>query len=187
MGLRDLLTVLEEEGAAEYEKSQQHRRAEAARIIADARERALKIHHEAVAAAETEAGREAETLLIAARFGVRRATRTARDDALAEVFDLVRERLLRLPGSPTGATAVVACVDEALQALPRASMLCVHPDDVATIGTAAGVTVVADPAVVGAIAEDDEGRYVDNTYLTRLTSRWGELRVGLSREWDLDS
>ena len=39
MALRDLLTALEEEGAAEHEKAQQDRRRQAAQILADARER----------------------------------------------------------------------------------------------------------------------------------------------------
>lgn len=184
MSLRDLLTVLEEEGAAEHEKAQQQRRLEAAQIIADARERAALARDDAVAAAATAAEREAEHLLITARFGARRATRTARDDALAEVFEQVRERLLGLPGSPTGAAAAAACADEALGALPRASRLRVHPDDAVSLRAAVSVTVVADPAVVGAIAEDAEGRYVDNTYSTRLANTWDELRVSLSRSWD---
>ena len=37
------------------------------------------------------------------------------------------------------------------------------------------------------MAEDDEGRYIDNTYLTRLANTWPEIRAGLSSSWNQDS
>ena len=96
MALRDLLTALEEEGAAEHERAQQDRRRQAAQLLADAQERAAKIHQDVVIAAETAARQEAEDLLITARFRARRAVRTARDGALEEVLGQVREQLLFL-------------------------------------------------------------------------------------------
>ena len=119
MALRDLLTALEEEGAAEHEKAQQDRRRQAAQLLADARQRATTIHADVVTAAETAARQEAENLLITARFGARRAARTARDDALEEVLGQVREQLLALPGSPEGPTMAAACLQEAVTAMPQ--------------------------------------------------------------------
>jgi hypothetical protein len=78
MALRDLLTALEEEGAAEHEKALQNRRREAAQLVADAHERSAKIHEDVVTAAEVAARQEAEELLITARFRARRVVRTAR-------------------------------------------------------------------------------------------------------------
>ena len=118
MALRDLLTALEEEGAAEHEKAQQDRRRQAAQLLADAHERGAKIHEDVVTAAETAARKEAENLFITARFGARRAARTARDDALDDVLSQVREQLLALPGSPDGPTMAAACLQEAVTALP---------------------------------------------------------------------
>lgn len=184
MALRDLLTALEEEGAAEHEKAQQDRRRQAAQIVADARERGARVRADAVTAAETAARQEAQSLLIAARSGARRTVRTARDDALAEVLGKVREQLLTLPGSLAGAKAAVACVDEVLAALPHATTLRVHPADAATLRPDVSAKLVADLGTGGANAEDDEGRYVDNTYLTRLANTWPEIRAGLSRSWE---
>ena len=144
MALRDLLTALEEEGAAEHEKAQQDRRRQAAQLLADARERARKIHADVVTAAETAASQEAENLLITARFKRRRAVRTARDDALEEVLDQVREQLLALPGSPDGAAVAAACLQEAVAAMPQATTVHVHPADAATLRPEAAVQVVAD-------------------------------------------
>jgi vacuolar-type H+-ATPase subunit E/Vma4 len=187
MALRDLLTALEEEGAAEHEKAQQDRHRQADQILAEARERGAKAYEDTVTAAETGARQEAEGLLIAARSAARRAARTARDDALEEILEQVREQLLALPGSPVGAAAASACADEALAAMPPATTLRVHPADAATQRPDVTVNLVADLETGGAIAEDDQGRYIDNTYLTRLANTWPETRAGLSRSWDHDS
>ncbi|TCM39512.1 V-type ATP synthase subunit E [Kribbella sp. VKM Ac-2568] len=187
MALRDLLTALEEEGAAEHEKAQQKRRRQAAQLLADAHERAAKIHQDVVTAAEAASWQEAENLLITARFGARRAVRTARDDALEEVLSQVREQLLALPGTPDGPTMAAACLEEAVTAMPQATTVHLHPAHAATLSPEATVQVVADLDHGGAIAEDDQGRYVDNTYLTRLANTWPEIRAGLSHSWEHDA
>lgn len=184
MALRDLLAALEEEGAADHEQAQRARRRQADQILADARERGAKAHEDAVTAAETLARQEAESLLIAARSDARRTIRTARDDALEKVLEQVREQLLTLPGSPAGTAAASACADEALAAMPHATTLRVHPADAAMLRPDGAVHLVADLGTGGAIAEDDHGRYIDNTYLTRLANIWPEVRAGLSRSWD---
>jgi vacuolar-type H+-ATPase subunit E/Vma4 len=187
MALRDLLTALEEEGAAEHEKAQQDRRRQAAQLLADAHERAAKIHEDVVTAAEAAARQEAENLLITARFRARRAVRTARDDALEEVLSQVREQLLALPGSPDGPTMAAASLEEAVTAMPQATTVHVHPADAATLRPEATIQIVADLEHGGAIAEDDQGRYVDNTYLTRLANTWPQIRAELSDSWNQDS
>ncbi len=187
MALRDLLTALEEEGAAEHERAQQDRRRQAAQLLADAQERAAKIHQDVVMAAEAAARQEAEDLLITARFGARRAVRTARDDALEEVLGQVREQLLAVPGSPDGPTMAAASLEEAVTAMPHATTVHVHPADAATLRPKATVQVVGDLKQGGAIVEDDQGRYIDNTYLTRLANTWPKIRAGLSGSWNQDS
>jgi V/A-type H+-transporting ATPase subunit E len=187
MALRDLLTALEEEGATEHERAQQDRRRQAAQLLADAHERAATIHADVVAAAEAVARRDAEDLLIRARFTARRAVRTARDDALDEVLDQVREQLLSLPGSPDGSALATACVEEAVRVMPQATTVHVHPADAATARPETAIRVVADLEHGGAIAEDDRGRYVDNTYLTRLANTWPQLRAELSSAWNQGS
>jgi vacuolar-type H+-ATPase subunit E/Vma4 len=187
MALRDLLTALEEEGAAEHERAQQARRRQAAQLLVDAQERAAEIHQDVVAEAEATARQEAEDLLITARFRARRAVRTARDDALEEVLGQVRVRLEALPGSPDGPAMAAACVAEAVAAMPQATTMRVHPADAATLRPDTTVPVVADLEHGGAIAEDDQGRYIDNTYLTRLANTWPEIRAGLSNSWNQDS
>ena len=187
MVLRDLLTALEEEGAAEHEKALQDRREQAAQLLADAHERGAKIHDDVVTAAESAARQEAENLLITARFRARRAARTARDDALEEVLSQVREQLLAVPGSPDGPTMAAASLEEAVTAMPQATTVHVHPADAAMLRPKATVQVVADLEHGGALAEDGQGRYLDNTYLTRLANTWPEIRAGLSGSWDQDS
>ena len=187
MALRDLLTALEEEGAAEHERAQQNRRRQAAQLLADAHERGAKIHEDVVTAAESAARQEAENLLITARFRARRAARTARDDALEEVLSQVREQLLALPGSPDGPIMAAASLEEAVTAMPQATTVHVHPADAATLKPQGTIQIVADLEHGGAIAEDDQGRYIDNTYLTRLANTWPEIRAELSSSWNQDS
>jgi V/A-type H+-transporting ATPase subunit E len=187
MALRDLLTALEEEGAAEHEKAQQDRRRQAAQLLAEAHERGAKIHADVVTAAEAAARQEAETLLVTARFNARRAVRTVRDDALEEVLRQARELLLAVPGSPEGPSMAAASLEEAVTALPEATTVHVHPTDAVTLGSEATVQIVADLDHGGAIAEDDQGHYIDNTYLTRLANIWPETRAELSSSWNQDS
>ena len=183
MPLQDLLDALEEEGTAAHEKAQRDRRLEAARIIAEAHDHADMARDETLAAAETAALQEAHTILAAARAGARRASRTARDDALEQVRALAAERLLGLPGSPEGTHAARACIQEALAALPHATTFHVHPADVDALRSDS-IDIIADLTAGGATAEDGAGRYVDNTYLTRLANIWPDIRVHLSRGWD---
>jgi hypothetical protein len=75
-------------------------------------------------------------------------------------------------------------VEEALGALPRATTVRVHPADAARLRSDVPVMVVADLGIGGAVADDTEGRYLDNTYLTRLANVWPDLRVELSRSWE---
>ncbi len=184
MPLQDLLNALEEEGTAAHEKAQQDRRRQAAQIMSEAQEQADRAREETLAAAEAAALQEAHSILAAARAGARRASRSARDGALEQVRALAAERLLELPGSPEGILAARACVDEALAALPHATTVHVHPADVDTLRSGLSVDLIVDLTAGGATAEDDAGRYVDNTYLTRLANIWPDTRVRLSRAWD---
>jgi vacuolar-type H+-ATPase subunit E/Vma4 len=187
MALRDLLAALEEEGAAEHERAQQSRRHQADQILTEARERAAKAHHDRIARAETSANETAQRLLTAARSEARAAVRAARDDALEEVLAGVRRSLSDLPGTPIGAATASACLEEALAALPLASIVRVHPADAVELRCDVPVKVAADLGAGGVIVEDTEGRYLDNTYLTRLANSWPDLRIGLSRSWEQGS
>jgi vacuolar-type H+-ATPase subunit E/Vma4 len=184
MALRDLLTALEGEAAAEHEMAQRELRRRAAEILADGRQRAAKAREEAVAAAQATAGQEAQRIVAAAHATARRTLQTARDDALEEVYVRVRKRLSELPGTASGAATAVACIDEALAALPQAITLRVHPADVAILPDGLSATMVGDLTTGGAVAEDADGRYIDNTYRTRLSNIWPEIRAGLSGPWD---
>lgn len=184
MPLQDLLDALEEEGTAAHEKAQRDRRLEAARIMAQAQDQADRARHETLAAAETAALQEAHTILAKARAGARRASRKARDDALEQVRALAAERLLGLPGKPEGILAARASMQEALAALPHATTVHMHPADVTALRSGVSIDLIGDLTAGGATAEDDAGRYIDNTYLTRLANIWPDTRVQLSRAWD---
>jgi V/A-type H+-transporting ATPase subunit E len=184
MALGDLLAALEEEGAAEHERARQERGRQADQILSEAREHAAKASRDSVAAAEARANETAQRLLAAARSDARAAARVARDDALEEVLTGVRQSLSDLPGTAIGAAAASACLEEALAALPLASTVRVHHADAAALRSDVPVKVVADLGAGGAIAEDTKGRYLDNTYLTRLANAWPDLRVALSQSWE---
>ena len=189
MALRDLLTALEEEGAAEHEKAQQDRRRQADQILADAqRAQPPKLHAGRRDGGRDRARQEAEALLIAARSAARRAARTARDDALEEVLGQVREQLLALPGSRGRRSG-----SERLRWTKLSPRCHTPPWSASTRPTRrrCGQTWRRSWSPTsehgGAIAEDDHGRYIDNTYLTRLANTWPEIRAELSRSWDQES
>jgi V/A-type H+-transporting ATPase subunit E len=71
--------------------------------------------------------------------------------------------------------------------MPRATTVHVHPADAATLRAEGTFRIVADLEHGGTIAEDDQGRYLDNTYLTRLANTWPEIRAELSGSWDRES
>lgn len=184
MALRNLLDALEEEGAAEHRLAQTERESLIARILTDARARAVDVCADGIAAAESAAHQEAHSLLGQARTAAQLAIRAARHAALEAVFARVREQLRRLPGTAAGTAAAGACLEEALAALPQAVRVRVHPADAAALSPGVGWELIADLDGGGAVVEDDEGRYVDNTYATRLANTWAELRIGLSRSWE---
>jgi V/A-type H+-transporting ATPase subunit E len=95
--------------------------------------------------------------------------------------------LLALPGSVEGQRLAAACAEEAVLVMPKATSVHVHPADAAALGPEVTVPIVADLEDGGVIAEDGQGRYIDNTYLTRLANTWPQLRAELSRDWDEDS
>ena len=184
MALRELLAALEDEGVAEHELVQAESMRRAAQIITDARARAVDVCADGVAKAEATASREAEGILAEARAAAQLALRTARHEAVKAVRARAEERLSELPGTAAGTPPARACLVEALAALPRAVRARVHPADAAALSTGAAVELVADLDGGGAVVEDDDGRYVDNTYATRLANVWDELRVDLSRPWE---
>ena len=145
MALRDLLTALEEEGAAEHEKAQQDRRRQAAQILAEARERAAK----------TQSGRRgsgrgrgpaggAEPLIAArsgpaGRFGPRGTTRWRRSSTQvrAAAADTARAPgRRRQPQPPAWRKHSPRC--------RRPRRVHVHPADAATLRPETAVEVVAD-------------------------------------------
>lgn len=187
MALRNLLDALEEEGAAEHEVAQSERNRRTAEILTDARARAVDVCADGIAAAEASARQEAHSLLSQARTTAHLATRTARHAALDAVLDKVREQLRQLPGTRAGIAAAGACLEQALAALPQVKRVRVHPADVAALSAGVEQELIADLEDGGAVVEDDEGRYVDNTYATRLANTWAELRIGLNRSWEQPS
>lgn len=187
MALEDLLTALEDQGAWELEQAQAESNRLAAQIIADARALAADRWADGVATAESVARQQADDLLTTARTEARRALRTARRQAAMELLADAHQRLRELPGTLRGAAAVAMCLEEALAALPRATRVPVHPADATTVAallpTGVGPELIADLGGGGVLVEDDEGRYIDNTYATRLANAWPELRGDLVSQW----
>ncbi|MPZ95288.1 MAG: hypothetical protein GEU96_10350 [Propionibacteriales bacterium] len=187
MALEDLLTALEDQGAWELEQAQAESNRLAAQIIADARALAADRWADGVATAESAARQQADDLLTTARTTARRALRTARRQAAMDLLADSHQRLRELPGTLRGAAAVAMCFEEALAALPRATRVHVHPADATTVAallpTGVGPELIADLGSGGVLVEDDEGRYIDNTYATRLANAWPELRGDLVSQW----
>lgn len=185
MPLSDLLRSLDADAARELEATLAEQQAAADQVVADAERRAAALIAETTAAARAEAEEEARRRLAEATAAARRRIREATEAELDALLGELRDRLAGLPGTPTGREATRALLAEALEVLPSADRIRVHPRHVADVGEqAGGRPVEGDLAELGAVVADSAGRSVVNTVDVRLAALWKRSRAGLVRSWE---
>ena len=180
MPLKDLLNAIEAEATSERERLEADSKAEAAAIVAAAREEAERARGEILRAQAPATGAEADRRLALARLEASRLEREARRDAFDELLSEARALLAGARREPGYRDALGALLSEALAALPDASTARVHPDDEALLtdlARGADLAVVPDAAVGGGVVlESPGGRVVRNTLPERLANAEPGLR-----------
>lgn len=185
MPLTDLLRSLDADAARELEATLAEQQAAADAVVADAERRAAALIAQTTAAARAEAEEEAGRRLAEAAAAGRRRVRAAAEAELDALLGDLRDRLAGLPGTPTGREATRALLAEALEVLPSADRIRVHPRHVADVGDLAGGRAVeGDLTELGAVVTDPAGRSVVNTVGVRLAAVWERARAGLVRSWE---
>lgn len=129
MALKDLLTALEADAAAETERLHAETQAEAARIVESAQLEARALEQQAARADEVELALELERRRSEARLAAAAALRDAHEESVETLQGALRRRLASLRGTDAYPGVLRALIEEALAAVPSASLLRVDHRD----------------------------------------------------------
>jgi vacuolar-type H+-ATPase subunit E/Vma4 len=183
MALKDLLTALEGEAAAETERLRAESDAEASRIVEAAELEARALEERAARADKADRVRELERRRSEARLAAAAVRRDAHEACVATLQAALRRRLTALRETDAYPAVLRALIEESFGALPAASLLRVDPRDeqlarsiVAELDARVELTSELDTlGGVELVAED--GRTVRNTLEERLRNAEPALRV----------
>ena len=183
MALKDLLTALEADAAAESERLQAKADAQAARIVetAESEARALEQRTARTDAADLE--HELERRRSEARLAAAARLRDEHEAGVSSLQAALRRRLAALRDTNGYPAVLRASIEESLEAAPAASVLRVDPRDAQlarTIVRELGIRLEVRPELetfggVELVAEDR--RTVRNTIEERLHNAESRLRV----------
>ncbi len=183
MALKDLLTALEADAAAETDRLRAETDAEASRIVESAELEARAFEQDAAQADDADLARTLAHRRSEARLAADAVRRDAYESSVATLLGALRERLDALRGTDEYRAVFRALLEESVAALPAASLLRVDPRDAqlardvvreldlrreadAGVETIGGVEAVA-----------DDGLTVRNTLEERLRNGEAALRV----------
>jgi len=183
MALKDLLTALEADAAADSERLRAEADAEASRIVEAARSEAQALEQDAARASEADLAREIERRRSEARLAATGRLREHHEACVASLRGALRQRLGEVRETAGYPAVLRALIEESLAALPAASLLRVDPRDAQLARGIVGeldVKLELEPVLetlggVDVIAGD--GRTVRNTLEERLHNAESALRV----------
>ncbi len=172
MALDDLLRAIESDAGEERALADREATADAAAIVARARQEADALEEELTTAPEADAHAEAERDRALARLDATDTVRAAREAAYTSVLDGIRAVLTALRGSSAYAAVFLALLAESRLARPSARELRVDDRDRDLAAQVAdGLQVVASLQTWGGVElADAEGRPVGNTLEERLAN-----------------
>lgn len=183
MALKDLLTALEADAAAETERLHGETEAEAARIVESAHLEARTLEQETARADEARLARELERRRSEARLAAAGTLRNAHEASVETLQGALRRRLAALRGTDAYPGVLRALIEEALAAVPSASLLRVDPRDAQLareVVRELNVRVELKPdleTLGGLEAVTSDGRTVRNTFEERVRNADPALRV----------
>lgn len=183
MALKDLLTALEADAAAETERLRAETDAAASRIVESAELEARAFEQEAARADEADFARALEQRRSEASLAAAARSRDAYEACVATLQGVLRDRLDALRETEEYPAVLRALIDESLAALPSASVLRVDRRDAQLARSILGeldVRLELQPeldTIGGVEVATDDGRTVLNTLEERLRNAEAPLRV----------
>jgi V/A-type H+-transporting ATPase subunit E len=183
MALKDLLTALEADAAAETERLRAETEAEAARIVESAQLEARALEQQAARADDAALAQELERRRSEARLAAAGTRRDAHEASVEALQGALRRRLAVLRETDAYPGVFRALTEESLAALPSASLLRVDPRDAQVardVVRELNVQLELEPGldtVGGLEAVASDGRTVRNTLEERLHNAERALRV----------
>ena len=183
MALKDLLTALEADAAAESERLQADADAEASRIVEKAESEARALEQQAARTDDADLERELERRRSEARLAAAARLRDEHEAGVSSLQAALSRRLDALRDTSGYPAVLRASIEESLAAAPAGSALRVDPRDAQlarTIVRELGVRLEVRPELetvggVELVAEDR--RTVRNTIEERLHNAESQLRV----------
>jgi V/A-type H+-transporting ATPase subunit E len=180
MALEDILATIRKEAKAARKRIREEAKETCASIAERAEREAVEAHDAAVAAEEDRIAREARDVVRAAEGEADRRLRAARERVMRAVLDELEERLASFRDGPRHSEILRRLLNEALAALPSATMIRVDPRDVELVKSmleGRRLRVEAGSSSWGGVeVADVGGRAVYNTLESRLAAAGADLR-----------
>lgn len=188
MVLEGLLQALERDAEHELSEAIAEDSARAAAILAAARGQAESLRRHRLHEVRSQALAEAEGLMATARAQARREHRESVEKRLRLVRVDTAEALRELRGTADASGPTLALFEEAMAALPEATVARVGPESAADIQTLVeqrwpGLLLEIDLDDLGVVLTDDVGRRLENTASVRLANDWPDARAAVARLW----
>lgn len=183
MALKDLLTALEADAAAESERLRAEADTEASRIVDSAQSEARALEQNATRADDADLVRELERRRSEARLAAAARLRDEHEACVSSLQAALRRRLGALRDTDGYAAVLRALIEESLAAAPAASVLRVDPRDAQLarrIVRELDVQLEVKPELEtlgGVELVGDDRRTVRNTIEERLHNAGSTLRV----------
>lgn len=181
MGLQDILETIRSEAEETASGLSAQARAEADEVLERAREKAEEEERRLARSQDDRIRGERARALSGGHLDASRARRDARERVFQESIDAVRKRLGRIRESERYESLMASLLDEAVTALPEATVVRIDPADeevTRRVLASRGVDldVETQPTEMGGLVVAAPGRTVDNRLGTRLERAEEQLR-----------
>lgn len=188
MVLEGLLQALERDAERELSEAIAQDRARADAILAAAHEQAEHLRRRRLEEVRSHAGAEAERVRATFRAQVRQEHRDAVENRLRRVREDTAGALRELRGTAEALPATLALFEEAMAAMPEATVARVGPESAPDAQRLVeerwpGLRLATDLDDLGVVLADDAGRRLDNTASIRLANDWPDARAAVAQLW----
>lgn len=181
MGLQDILETIRSEAEETVSDLEARARAESDQVLDSARERAEEEERRLSLSQDHRIQGERARALSGSHLEAARARRSAREEVFQKSIEAVRRRLGIERESDRYESLMAALLDEAIAALPEATVLRVDPVDAAVTQRVLGsrgldLEIETEETELGGLVVAAPGRTVDNRLATRLERAENQLR-----------
>lgn len=179
MGLQDILETIRSEAEETVSDLEARARAESDQILESAREKAEEEERRLSLSQDDRIRGERARALSGSHLEAARARRNAREEVFQKSIEAVRLRLGTVRESDRYESLMASLLDEAIAALPEATVLRVDPADVAVMRRVLGsrdLQIETEGTELGGLVVAAPGRTVDNRLATRLERAENHLR-----------